>query len=169
MHYILILARIVHIVSAVLWAGGFAAFLLHIQPALNKTMPASEPFFLSFMKTFSPFMAVVAPLTVLGGAFLYWTDSAGLRLGWITTHAGLGFTFGGLCGFAAFIIGFFILRPRVDRLIALMSQAAASNQPPTPEAAAEMAKVSRAIVPLSHATLAFLGLALLAMATSRYL
>ncbi len=169
MNVIIILARILHIFSAVLWAGGFAVYLLHIQPALNRTMPGSQPFFLSFMKTFSPFMATVAPLTLLGGVLLYWNDSAGLRLSWITTPAGLGFTFGALCGIVAAAIGLSAVKPRVDRLIHLSSELAAGHKPPTPEQAEEMARLGRAIGPLSRATFALLGLALLGMVTARYL
>ncbi len=169
MSLILIVARIVHIFSAVLWAGGFAVFMFHVQPAMNKTMPSSQPFFIAFAKTFTPFVAIVAPLTLLGGAFLYWTDSGGLRLSWITTASGLGFSFGALCGISAWIIGFFLVKPRVDRLALLVSQVRAQNKPPTPDQGAEMGKLGRALVPLTRATLALLGLALLGMATARYL
>ncbi len=169
MNLVLILARILHIFSAVLWAGGFAAYMLHIQPALNRIMPGSQPFFLSFMKTFSPYLAAVAPLTLLGGAFLYWNDSAGLRIGWITTHAGLGFTFGALCGTTAWVLGFFVVKPRVDRLVHLSTELAAGHNPPTAEQGQEMSRLGRSLVPLTRVTFAFLGLALLGMATARYL
>lgn len=169
MTWILIIARIVHIFSAVLWAGGFATFLLHVQPALNKTMPSSQPFFLSFIKTFSPYLLAVGPLTLLGGAFLYWNDSGGLRVAWITTHAGLGFTFGALCGIAAWIIGIFVVKPRVDRLAYLIGQVTIQNAPPSSEQRAEMGQLSLALVPTSRAALALLGFALLGMATARYL
>lgn len=169
MNVIIILARIAHIFSAVLWVGGFATFFLYIQPALNKTMPASQPFFAMFMKGYGPYMAAVSPLTILAGAVLYWNDSAGLNPSWIATGSGLGFTFGALCGITAWIVGLFVVKPRADRMAALGGEISTQGKPPTPEQRAEMGNLGGILATFTRVVFVFLGLAVLAMATARYL
>ena len=56
---------------------------------------------------------IVAGLTILSGAVLYWHDSNGLQAAWITSPTGLAFTIGGLAAILAFVLGGILIGPGV--------------------------------------------------------
>jgi hypothetical protein len=63
-----------------------------------------------------PILVVAATVAIGAGAALYWIDSSGLRVDWITTSTGLGFSAGGLAALAAYAIALLVLKPQFDRL-----------------------------------------------------
>ena len=64
---------------------------------------------------------VVAASTILSGAALYWRDSNGLVVGWITSPSGLAFTVGGLAAIAAFVGGLLLIGPSVAEQTAVQT------------------------------------------------
>ncbi len=168
MDILIILARIIHIFSAVLWAGGGLLYFLFIEPAIDKTMPASQKFTSAFMGKFSPFMGLVSVTTVLAGAVLFWHDSAGLQLSWIGTPTGLGFSLGATVGIATALFGFFVVKPRAERLGLIGAQLETQGRPPTTNQLAEIGALTGALKQISRIDFIMLTLALLFMATARY-
>ena len=77
------------------------------------------------------FFPIVAGLTVLSGAALYWRDSNGLSADWITAPSGLAFTIGGLAAIAAFVGGMVLIGPIVAEQSAVQNELAASGAAPT--------------------------------------
>jgi hypothetical protein len=55
------------------------------------------------------FFPIVAALTILSGAGLYWRASGGLQAAWITSPSGLAFTIGGLAAIASFVGGLVLI------------------------------------------------------------
>ncbi len=163
------LLRLIHIFSGVFWAGSIFALARFIEPAAAATVPESTKFMQRLMNgSFTLALTIAGPLTVLAGLTLYWNDSAGLQIGWMTTPTGLGFTFGALGGLTALGIGLLITRPAAVGMAGLGKEIQGAGKPPTPE---QMLKLKGFQEKLSQATLwtaIALVITVAAMATARY-
>ncbi len=164
----MIVLRIFHVISGVLWVGGGILYLGFVEPAIRVTMPASQKFVKLLMPRYTQYMAAVGGLTVLAGALLYLRDSNGLSLAWITTATGVGLTLGALLALVGFVLGFVAVKPRADRMGKLSAEIEAGSKPPTKEQAAEMGTLNASLVRLGRITFGLLTLALVCMATARY-
>jgi hypothetical protein len=85
--------------------------------------------------------AIVAGLTILSGAVLFWRDSGGLQLAWITSPTGLAFTAGGLAAIIAFVGGGILIGPSIAEQVAVRGELAAGDGVPT---AAQNERLDRA-------------------------
>ena len=166
--YILVL-RLLHVISAVMWAGGAITIASFIEPTA-RTMGAEGTRFMQRLgaSRFTPTMTIAAPLTVLAGLLLYVNDSAGFRIEWILSPVGLGFTIGGIAGLVALYIGFFVTRPNVVGLGTLGKEIQAGGKPPTPEQLAKVQAFQEKLTSASLQTAIAVTIALIAMATARY-
>lgn len=101
------IARILHIIAGIIWAGGAITMNLVISPTIGATGDAGKQFAGHLMtKTmFSRLMAASAGTTVLAGAFLYGVNSNWFSSNWIFSGPGIGFGIGALAGIAAFVMG----------------------------------------------------------------
>ena len=117
MDWWLILLRIVHIGSAMIWFGGAMIAGFFLTPTAAALGKAGQPFMDHLMnrRRMGIFFPIVAGLTVLSGAALYWRNSAGLQSDWISTPPGLAFTIGGLAAIVAFVGGFVLIGPSICR------------------------------------------------------
>jgi hypothetical protein len=88
---------------------------------------------------------------------------------WIGSTFGIVLTIGALCAISALAIGGSVTRPNVERFLALGRTVAASGAPPTPEQAAEMGAIQARLRLAARISLGLLVVAVLAMATARYL
>lgn len=171
MDALLILFRIIHIGSAMTWFGGAVVSSFFLQPTAQALGTAGQPFMEHLMnrRKLGVMFPIVAALTVLSGAVLYWRDSGGLDLDWITSPTGLAYTLGGLAAIAAFVGGGILIGPGVAEQTAVRGELAASGEPPT---AAQRERLDRADSRLQLAgriDLPLLLLAGLTMAVARYL
>jgi uncharacterized membrane protein len=167
MNYLVLLLRIIHIGSGVFWVGGTLIMTFFIGPAVGATAEAGQKFIGHLMNNlkFSVRMSAAAGLTILAGAILYWIDSAGFTSAWTTSGAGLGFGFG--AGFA--LIGF-VFGILIGRITTAMAQLGAQFQgKPSPEQMAQMQALRKQQVTYSNIASAALIIAVLLMATARYL
>jgi len=163
MDLLLILLRIIHVGSAMIWFGGSIVASFFLQPTVDALGVAGQPFMEHLMKRrkMGVMFPIVAALTVLSGAVLYWRDSGGLQVDWVTSPTGLAFTLGGLAATAAFVGGAILIGPRGEL-------AAGDGEP----SASQRQRLDRADRGLRLATLIDLPLLLLAgltMAVARYL
>jgi hypothetical protein len=171
MDWLMILLRIVHIGSAMAWFGGaiFGAFFISpTAKALGKDAQAFMDHLLT-RRRMGVFFPVVAGLTILSGAALYWRDSGGLQLAWITTPTGLGFSIGALAGIATFVGGAILIGPSVADQAAVQTELAQSGTPATPEQRERLARADRRMQLANRIDLPLIGLAGLMMAVARYL
>jgi uncharacterized membrane protein len=166
----LILLRTIHILAGVLWVGGSVIYIAFIEPTVKATAPASQKFMQHFMgrQRYALFMNVTSGLTVLAGVLLYWRDTGGQILEWIQTGPGLGFTLGALFAIAVYLLGFFMIRPRAERLMALGKQIGMAGGPPTPEQATELSTLDREMGNLGRVDAVLLIISLVLMSTARY-
>ena len=167
----LLIVRIVHIFAGVFWVGAALTFFGFVQPTAKALGPDSQRFMqhISKKRRFPIVIAVAAALTIIAGALLYWRDSGGLQLAWITSLSGLDFTLGAIAAIIAFLIGMLVVGPSVDRLGALGQEIATAGSPPTTVQREELARIDRTLSTAARAIMVLLTLAVVSMATARYL
>lgn len=171
MDLLLIFFRIIHVGSAMIWFGGAIVSSFFLQPTVEALGTAGQPFMEHLMKRrkMGIMFPIVAALTILSGAVLYWRDSDGLQLTWITSPTGLAYTIGGLAAIIAFVGGAILIGPGIAEQTAVRGELAAGDGVPT---AAQRERLDRAEGRLKLAgriDLPLLILAGLTMAVARYL
>lgn len=168
MDWAAIILRIIHIFSGVFWVGAawMAAFFL--VPTAIALGPDAGKFmsYLTNVRRYPIVSSIAAILTVLAGITLYWKDFGGIN---ISTPAALTFTIGGLAGIIALIIGGAVLGPTATRIGRLGAEIQGAGKPPTPDQVAEMQKLQKRMQQSALAVAIILGIALLCMASARYL
>ncbi len=171
MDWWLILIRIVHIGSAMTWFGGSIIGSFFLAPTAAALGQAGQPFMDHLMRRrrMGIFFPIVAALTVLPGAALYWRDSAGLQAAWITSPTGLAFTIGGLAAIAAFVGGFVLIGPGVAAQTAVQNELARGDGVPTEAQRQRLEWAGRRMQLADRIDLPLLLLAGLTMAVARYL
>jgi uncharacterized membrane protein len=169
----MVVFRIVHILAGVVWAGSVFLFVVFVQPSSAAIAPAGAPFMAELLgkRRLVDRLIGAGLITVVGGSFLYWHDwheyaSFG---DWIGSAFGVTLTIGALAAIAALTIGLAVTRPNVMRFLALGREVAESGGPPSPVVAAEMGKIQARLKVFARVSLGLLAIAVLAMATARYL
>ena len=167
----MIVFRIIHIAAGVFWVGSAAMFFLVVQPAAKAVGPEAAPLMnhLIRQKRVPVMLLWCAATTIIAGLLLYWRTSGGFDLDWITSPMGLAFTTGAVAAIIAFILGLTIGKPLGDRIGALAQQGASGGGPPSESAMAEIGALQQKLRKLGLTNLALLGIAVLLMATARYL
>src|SRR2546425_12335475 len=94
----MVILRMIHILSSVVWAGAVFFLTAVLQPAIAGGGPEAGRFMqrLASQSRFRLVMAIAPMLTVLSGLVLYGRVSAGFQNAWINSGAGLTLTVGGL-------------------------------------------------------------------------
>src|SRR4029079_14921454 len=78
MHATLLLARLIHVVTGVFWAGTISFNATYLFPSLRDAGPDAAKVAAGLMKRRClGVLPAGALLTILSGLWLYWTDSAG--------------------------------------------------------------------------------------------
>ena len=168
----MILLRIVHIVTGVIWVGSLFVVVVFVQPSAATLGPAGAPFMSELRRRrFVDVVFIDALFTVLAGSFLYWHDwhmypSFG---DWIGSSFGASLTVGGLLAISGLGVAAAVTRPTIGRLVALGRQVAESGGPPTPETAARIGALQHRLVVAERVSFSLVLLAVVAMASARYL
>jgi uncharacterized membrane protein len=164
-----IVLRVIHIAAGIMWVGIAVFVLAFLQPAVSAVGPQGGAVMthLDQKRKLPIFIAFSAVLTILSGIALYWRDSSGFDLEWITSAVGVGFTIGAVAAILAFAIGFVLVKPRVDRLAALGG--AMGGGSPAPDQLQEMRAIQQRLQTLGVLTVVLLTVAVVAMASARFL
>jgi hypothetical protein len=171
MDALLIFFRIIHVRSAMIWFGGTIVSAFFLQPTVEALGIGGQPFMEHLMnrRKMGIMFPIVAALTVLSGAVLYWRDSGGLQLTWITTPTGLAFTIGGLAAVIAFVGGGILVGPGIAEQTAVRGELAAGDGVPTAAQQERLDRADRRLRLAGRVDLPLLILAGLTMAVARYL
>ena len=170
MNYLTITLRLLHIFSGVFWVGAALMLTFFISPTVMATKEAGQGFMRHFMGNtkFNLAMWAAAIITVIAGFSLYWIDSKGFTSAWIRSGPGIGF--GTAAGFALLGLITGIIQNRNSNAMAqLGGQIRSQGKPPSPEQAAQLQKLSKALATGGNLNAFFLILATMGMAISRYL
>jgi uncharacterized membrane protein len=166
---LILILRLLHIVSGAFWVGTVVTGVFFVEPTAQALDREGERFVahLVIRRRLAVILAVAAVTAIGAGAAMYWIDSSGLQLSWITTHTGLAFTAGGVAALSALAIAAIFLKPEVDRLAALekhQRDAASVEEPVRVDEAYE-----RRLRRWSLIQVTLLIVAISAMATARYI
>ena len=113
----------VHVLGAVMWAGATLFMAIVVFPALRRRGPeADDDFNEAVMRNggFGRFFTPIAAVTLLTGAYVYWTQGH-LAAPFGGTNVTL-VTLGGLSGMCAFLYTLFLMHPRERRLLAWLRE-----------------------------------------------
>lgn len=170
MDYYVIVLRISHILAGVFWAGGSLALIGFVSPAATQAGPAGGKFMqrLVLGTRWILTISAAAGLAVVTGLLLYWRASGGLRPEWVTTGTGIAFTIGGLAGVIALLFGVRV-GDSSRKMAELGKKIEAAGGPPSAEDAAKLAAFQQRLQSLGTVTATLLVIALIAMASARYL
>ncbi len=168
----MVVFRIIHIGAGVAWAGSVFFLVVYLQPATAAVGPAAQPVMRELLGTrkLVDRIIMLAATTIVGGLFLYWKDwhDVGSLGDWLGTNFGAVLTVGMLSALVAVGIGVAGTRPAVARLLEVGGRIAASEGPPAPELVAEVPVLQLRLKNYARLSLAFVAIAVLAMATARY-
>src|SRR4051812_47892482 len=112
----LIILRIIHIVCAILWAGGVIYLAMFIVPAVKALGPDGGKFMQQLSRTNNMplIMTLTATFTVVGGILLIERLSGGFTPEWFGTPHGIVLSTGATFAIIAYLIGLFVNRPTVS-------------------------------------------------------
>ena len=168
----MIVFRVVHILAAVLWVGAAWLFTFFLEPSLSAMGPAAGPLVQDLMEKRKVPIAIMmaATFTVLGGFFLYWHDwqAYGSLGDFVGSAFGVSLTVGAVAALAAYLAGFFGIKPRAERMSALGKEMAAAGGPPSEAQLTEMRTIQEQMRVISRVDFVLLVIAVIGMATARY-
>ena len=168
----IVILRLVHIVTGVIWVGSLFVVVVFLQPSAAALGPAGAPFMSELRRRrFVDVVFIDALFTVAAGLFLYWRDwhqhpSFG---DWVGSSFGASLTVGALLAIAGLGVAASVTRPTIVRLVAVGKQVAESGGPPTPETAARMGGLQRRLVVAERISFSLVLLAVVFMASARYI
>jgi uncharacterized membrane protein len=157
----IVLARAIHVMSGVIWAGGIFLMAIVIVPLLARHGGEGAGRWLGLAgRRTGLAVATSAPLAILSGTYLFATlhphdQSAG----------GVVLKAGAAAALLSAAVGVLVSRTAGRRLLQLTS---AQQAKPSPEAAREMAALRMRIAVSARVAAGLLGVTVLAMATYRY-
>ena len=167
---ITVVLRLVHVVSGVLWAGAVFLMVGFIFPSVRAAGPGGGAFMQQIQRRRLPvYMNTTAGLTMLSGLILYGRAIAMTDGAWARTTSAMVFGVGGLATILAAIIGGTLVSRSGVRLGKLSETIQASGRGPAPEQVAEMSALQAKMGKGMRVVASLLGIAVVAMATARYL
>jgi uncharacterized membrane protein len=164
--------RFLHIVAGVLWVGSAFLFVAFIGPSAAEVGPAAGPLLTAAVKK-RKVVKVITGLgltTVLAG-WVMWLRNMSLygSLGdWVSSRFGLVITIGGVLATITLFVGAIGVGRRVEQLVDVGNEIAASGGPPSAEQQARLEDLSSGLERHGKIDLTLLLLATIAMATARY-
>jgi len=170
MDWFSVVFRVVHIGSAIVWAGGAALFFFYIEPTITKLGPDAENFVDELLnkRKLPIYFAAASTLAVIGGLALYVRDAGGLRL-WLDSTAGTVFTIGATSAIVAWIGGNALIPSTAIKMQGQIAEMKTAGGPPTAEALARLHVLERRLRRIGAVDLVLIGIAVLCMETARYL
>lgn len=166
----IIALRLVHIVSGAFWFGAALTMFLFLQPTAQATATAGQAFMLHLLRNrrFTDVVLTAGVLTVGAGSILFWRDSGGLQLTWMSEPPGLGFTIGAAAAWVALLIFLFIGYPTGRRLVGIGDRLDREKRPPTEDEMRTLGAAQRVLQRVGVTVLILLAVAIASMATARY-
>jgi uncharacterized membrane protein len=168
----MIVFRIVHVLAGAIWFGALTLLVFFIQPSGASLGPAGGPFVQELMarRRLPSFILSMGGLTVVAGLFLYWKDwhDYGSFSDWVSSDSGLVLTVGAVAAIAALMIGGAVVKPTLDRALALGAELMRGGGPPPEDRAAELRALQMRARTFARIVFALLTIAILTMAAARY-
>jgi uncharacterized membrane protein len=160
---LIVLARVVHVMAGVIWAGATFVLAAAIVPIAARYGTEGAGRWTALVAgRVGPISGISALLTVLSGSYLFATLHSN-----DSSAAGLVLKVGAVAAFLSLAIGFLIGRPTGQKLAKLSEQQSPTAAPPV-DVLQRMSGLRLRAELSSRFTAALLGLAVLSMAGFRY-
>jgi len=165
-----IVLRLVHVTLGVFWAGGVLFMNFIVGPAIA----ASGPEGMKVMgelnrRRYFDIMLTVGLVTILSGLDLMRRDSGGFAAAWFHSSTGIGLSTGMVFAVIAWILAFFTIRPTLKRMAGIGARMAQAGPDGQGALMAEMLQARGRLIAFGGVGALFLLVAVMAMATARYL
>jgi uncharacterized membrane protein len=167
---VFLLARLVHVVAGVTWAGALIFIGWFLLPAARATGPAGGSFMQQLVRVqrMPLYLMLLMALTILSGLALFWLDVSAFGPAWVHTGPGRTFSAGAVFGILTAIVGAAVNMPAAKKLAALGAAIQAGGKPPTPEQTAEIERLQNRLYSAGRWITALVLLAVTFMGVARY-
>jgi hypothetical protein len=167
---VFLLARFVHVVAGVAWAGALIFIGWFLLPATRATGPSGSAFMhqLVSRQRMPMYLMLLMALTILSGLSLFWLDLSAFGMAWVHTGPGRTFAAGAAFGILTAIVGATVNMPTAKKLGVLGASIQAGGKPPTPEQAADIARLQNRLYSAGRWITALALLAVICMGVARY-
>jgi uncharacterized membrane protein len=168
MDIFMLILRSIHVLSGIFWVGTAFFFVLFFEPTLKAAGLAGGTVMGRLTLTRFPLvMALSSILTVGIGFVMYWLDSKGFQVNWISTPPGIALTIGSLAGILAFLLGLAVQMPASNRMAAIQKEIQTAGGKPKPSQVEEMQVLQERISTASRWGAVLMVIAVLGMAMAR--
>jgi uncharacterized membrane protein len=165
MEFVLLSARVVHVLLGVFWAGAVFFLMIFLEPAVREVGPEGGKVMASVQRRgFTRVLSLVGLFNLLTGVYLLWAISGGFSSGFMGSRSGILLSTGMLAGILALGVGIHMTKPTAERLVSLGSHLAATEGPPPSEDLEEMDRLRGKLRTALRIGSALLLLALVLMA-----
>jgi uncharacterized membrane protein len=167
---VFLIARFVHVVAGVAWAGALIFIGWYLTPAVRAVGPSGGALMQQLVRVqrLPVFLLTLMALTVLSGLSLFWLDLTAFGPAWMHTGAGRTFAAGGVFAILTAILGLAVNVPASNKLGALMASIHAAGTQPSAEQAAELGRLQRRLYRAGQAAAVLVLLAVICMGVARY-
>ena len=167
MDWFMILFRLIHIVSAIAWAGGAALFFFYVEPTVNKLGPDAEKFMNEmFARKLPLYFILASSFAVFGGAVLYVRDAGGVQV-WGGPQ-GTVITIGALAAIVAWVGGNAFIPSTAIKMQGVLAEIRSAGGPPNAELSGRLHALQERLRRIGMIDLLLLTVAVVAMETARY-
>jgi uncharacterized membrane protein len=168
---VFLLARFVHVVAGVAWAGALIFIGWYLTPAILATGPAGGAVMQQLVRAqrLPVYLISLMALTILSGLSLFWLDLTAFGPAWMHTGAGRVFSAGGAFAILTAILGVSVNTPTAKKLGTLMASIQAAGKQPSQEQAAEIGRLQHRLHRAGQAAAVLVLLAVTCMGVARYI
>ncbi|HEY8793641.1 MAG TPA: hypothetical protein VIM15_01765 [Gemmatimonadaceae bacterium] len=167
---VFLLARFIHVVVGVTWAGALIFIAWFLLPAVRATGPAGGTFMQQIVRVqkLPVYLIGLMALTILSGLSLFWLDVTAFGEAWMHTGPGRTFSLGGALAIVTAILGSSVNAPTARKIGELSASIQASGTPPSAAQAAELARLQNRLYRAGQAAAVLMLLAVTCMGVARY-
>jgi uncharacterized membrane protein len=168
---VFLLARFVHVVAGVAWAGALIFIGWYLLPAIRASGPSGGAVMQQLVRVqrLPVYLMTLVVLTILSGLSLFWLDMKAFGPAWMHTGAGRTFAAGGAFGILTAMLGMIVNAPAAKKLGALAGSIQAAGTQPSAEQAAELGRLQNRLYRASQAAAVLVLLAVICMGVARYI
>jgi uncharacterized membrane protein len=168
---VFLLARFIHVVAGVIWAGALIFIPWFVLPAIRATGPAGGTFMQQIVRVqkLPVYLMTLMALTILSGLSLFWLNVRASGEAWMHTGAGRTFSLGGGLAILAALLGIVVNMPTAGKMAAISASVQASDAPPSAAQAAELARLQNRLNRAGQAAAVLVLLAVACMGVARYI
>ena len=165
-----LLARFIHVVAGVAWAGALIFVGCFLLPAARATGPSGAAVMQQIVRVqrVPTFLMILMALTVLSGLSLFWLDMVAFGPAWVDTGPGRTFSIGAALAILTALLGMFVNVPTAKKMGALSALIQASGAQASVAQAAQLGRLQTRLYRAAQVATVLILLAVTCMGVARY-